>query len=634
MSRKVVLHVGTPKTGTSYVQDVLFRNQRTLLRHGILYPADRHDAQFLAGLDLMRMPWGGLEKEAVGAWDALAERVRGHDGTAIVSHEILATASRSQVGRALASLGDPADTEVHLVLSVRDLVRQIPAEWQENVKHRAGLSYASFLEQIRDPDRSSRIASWFWGVQEVPEILQRWAHDLPPERVHLVTVPPPGGAPELLWKRFSQALDLDGIDLDHDGGRANPSLGAPETALIRRINRSANRDLPPAHYRPLVRELLAHQTLSQRRSSPRLGLPPDHYPWVAEVERTWVDAVRDRGYDVVGDLGELLGPAPESWSDPDRPAERQVASAAVDAIKALLLDNARLRDSESRLQAELDETRRALERSYLRPTYRLRREDRAPAPDERRRPDPAPRLPGGAGQELAVGVAPHPPGGVGVGAHAHDPAEQRHLLAGERRCPLPGDALQHVGGHLGGDQGVEARVVHRRGGDRHRRGGQLALAHQLLHLVLAQDRHQDRVAHPRVGEVVAAQVRDARHQPALQHRDARDVGGHGHRHRQQAAEVGGEALDAGPAHVVLDHLVHRALHVATLLGELLLGGRGGRRQGSDSGDGPSEGLAHERGRQPGRRLRELRREHRRQAGAQLLDGGARDGHDQIVVSGP
>ncbi len=374
MSRKVLLHVGTPKTGTSYVQDVLFRNQHTLLNHGILYPADRHDAHFLAALDLMRMPWGGLETEAIGAWDALAERVRGHDGTAIVSHEILATASRSQVGRALGTLGDPADTEVHLVLSVRDLVRQIPAEWQENVKHRAALSYESFLEQIRDPERSSRIASWFWGVQEVPEILQRWAHDLPPERVHLVTVPPPGGAPEVLWKRFSQALDLDGIDLDldHDGGRANPSLGAPETALIRRINQTANRDLPPAHYRPLVRELLAHQTLSQRRTSPRLGLPPDLYPWVSAVEQSWVDAIRSRGYDVVGDVGELLGPRPEAWSDPDRPEEAEVAGAAVDAIRALLLENARLRDTESRLEGELDESRRALERSYLRPTYRFR----------------------------------------------------------------------------------------------------------------------------------------------------------------------------------------------------------------------------------------------------------------------
>jgi hypothetical protein len=372
LSSRVLLHVGTPKTGTSYLQDVLFRNRKVLAHAGIRYPADRFDAHFLAALDLMRMPWGGLEAEAIGAWDRLAEQVREHRHTSVVSHEILATASRSQVGRALTSLGHDDGAEIHVVLSVRDLVRQIPAEWQENVKHRSGISYQAFLDQIRDPERESRIATWFWGVQEIPDILDRWGHDLPPERIHLITVPPAGGAPELLWKRFSQAFGLDGLDLDLEPDRANPSLGVPETALIRRINRAANRDLAPADYRPLVRELLAHQTLSKRLSSPRLALPPDAYPWVRDLEQSWVDEIAARGYDVVGDLADLLGSEPSDWSDPDRPEEKQVAGAAVDAIAALLLDNARLRHTEERLGAELEDTRAALERSYLRPTYRFR----------------------------------------------------------------------------------------------------------------------------------------------------------------------------------------------------------------------------------------------------------------------
>ncbi len=378
MTRKVILHVGTPKTGTSYLQDVLFRNRRTLGQHGILYAADRFDAHFLAALDLMRLPWGGLEREAVGAWDRLAEQVRDwHGETAVISHEILAAASRSQVGRALHSLGHERErgrgVEVHLVLSVRDLVRQIPAEWQENVKHRSGMSYARFLDRVTDPSRNSRISSWFWSVQEIPEILDRWGADLPPERVHLVTVPSPGGAPDLLWKRFSQAFGLEGIDLALEDERTNPSLGVPETALIRRINRSANRVLPPADYRPLVRELLAHQTLSRRVLSPRLALPPEHVPWVQEREAAFVAAIERRGYDVVGDLDDLRGNATlHPYVDPDRPRERDVAGAAVDAIKALLLENARMRAEEARLRDELEETRAALSRSYLRPTYRLR----------------------------------------------------------------------------------------------------------------------------------------------------------------------------------------------------------------------------------------------------------------------
>ena len=80
-----------------------------------------------------------------------------------------------------------------------------------------------------------------------------------------------------------------------------------------------------------------------------------------------------RGYDVVGDLDDLIGLAPTTaYADPDHPDESQVADAAVDAIRALLLENARLRGSESDLAGRLEETNRALERAYLRPTYRFR----------------------------------------------------------------------------------------------------------------------------------------------------------------------------------------------------------------------------------------------------------------------
>jgi hypothetical protein len=93
---------------------------------------------------------------------------------------------------------------------------------------------------------------------------------------------------------------------------------------------------------------------------------------VNEIQQAWIDDVTARGYDVVGDLAELHGATPAGWSDPDQPSEKQVAGAAVDAIKALLLENARMRRTEERLSAELADTKAALERSYLRPTYRFR----------------------------------------------------------------------------------------------------------------------------------------------------------------------------------------------------------------------------------------------------------------------
>jgi hypothetical protein len=370
VSRRVLLHVGCPKTGTSYLQDVLFRNRPVLREHDILYPADRFDAHFLAALDLMTLPWGGLETEAVGAWDRLAEQVRAWHGTAIISHEIFARATPTQVERAMASLGD---AEVHLVLSVRDLVRQVPAEWQENVKHRSNITYARFLEIIRDPARDSRIGSWFWAVQELPDVLARWAGSLPPERVHLVTVPPSGSDRGELWRRFSRTFGLDDLDLDLTAERENPSLGVPETSLLRAINQRVTSIISPPDYRPLVRELLAHQTLSRGVASARLGLPPEDHAWAQDLSRSWVAAIADRGYDVAGSLDDLVGPEPGTFVDPDTVTPDQLLPSALDAISALLVEGARLRAVEERLHEEVREAHTERDRAHATPTYRLKR---------------------------------------------------------------------------------------------------------------------------------------------------------------------------------------------------------------------------------------------------------------------
>ena len=371
MTRKrVLLHVGSPKTGTSYLQDVLFRNREVLREHGIDYPADRFDAQFLAALDLMTLPWGGLETEAVGSWERLAAAVREWPGTSVVSHEILATASRAQAKRALDSFGD---VEVHLILSVRDLVRQVPAEWQENVKHRSHLTYRQFLDQIRDPARATKTGSWFWAVQEVPDVLDRWGASLPPERVHVVTVPPPGADRDELWRRFSRAFGLDGLPLDLTAERANPSLGVPETALLRTINQRVTSVLTPSDYRPLVRESLAHRTLSRRVDSVRLGLPPQTHAWARELSRSWAEELLDRGYDVVGDLADLVGAEPGTFTDPDLATSDELLAPALDVISALLVEGARLRECEERLHHELREAHAETERARRALSFRARR---------------------------------------------------------------------------------------------------------------------------------------------------------------------------------------------------------------------------------------------------------------------
>jgi hypothetical protein len=342
--RRVYVHVGAPKTGTTYVQDRLWANRGSLREHGYHYPIGLREDMFLPALDLIDRPWGGLLPKSKGEWERLVNRVRRTRGTSVVSHEILAGASGPKARKALADL---AFAEVHVVYSARDIARQVAAEWQEGLKHQRKLTFARHLEQLqeRDAGKSSR---WFWKVQNLPGVLDRWGQGLPPERVHVVTVPQPGAPSGELWRRFCTALGMDPAWAPADSARRNPSIGAAESTLLRRLNpRLKAAGLSSEDYRALVRALTVHDTLAQRRRMTPVTLPPDAFDWAAGIAQDWIDHLERTGVDVVGDLEDLrpVRPAADAdWSDPDEPRHRDVAAAAIDALVAMTLEAARRPD--------------------------------------------------------------------------------------------------------------------------------------------------------------------------------------------------------------------------------------------------------------------------------------------------
>ena len=175
--RRVYLHVGTPKSGTSYLQDKLALNRDELERQGLEYLRTRTGDHFEAALDLIGERWAGEEKSARGQWEALAQDARKSRRNVLVSHEILAAAGPESVARAMASF---PTHEVHVIVTARDLGRQIPAEWQERVKHRGGRDYTNFLKTLMRSYRTKDQALWFWKVQHLPRILATWGKGLPP----------------------------------------------------------------------------------------------------------------------------------------------------------------------------------------------------------------------------------------------------------------------------------------------------------------------------------------------------------------------------------------------------------------------------------------------------------------------
>jgi hypothetical protein len=359
MADVVYLHVGAPKTGTTYLQDRLYANRTTLAQHGVQYPVGLRTDMFEAALDLIDRPWAGHRERVHGEWDALVGRVRRASGTVLVSHEILASATTEQIDRVM---NDLPGTELHLVYSARDIGRQIPAEWQESLKHRHKRRFRRYLRRLQqvDPRESSM---WFWRVHHLPGVLNRWAAGIAPERVHLVTVPPPGGPRGELWLRYCRAFGIDPAVAPVESSRTNVSLGIDEAAMLRALNRRlAKTDLDADSYASLVRGRVVAEVLTQREDTRRVVLPPDARAWAQEVAEDWVDWVRGSGIQVVGDAEDLLPSFPDAaaWEDPERRDWARVADASLDALVAVLAEAARRPDPELTTTARLGRAARRL----------------------------------------------------------------------------------------------------------------------------------------------------------------------------------------------------------------------------------------------------------------------------------
>jgi hypothetical protein len=301
----VYLHVGAPKTGTTFLQTLLWDHRELLReRYGVLFPGDTYDEHFLAGVDLQDGCFHGDPRpESGGAWERLARQARQWPGACVISHEVFAGAGPDHARRAVADL-TPA--QVHVVYTARDLARQLPSHWQEDVKHGATDHFAQWWDAVWQGDDQHPFARWFWCTDDLPDVVRRWGGAVGPDRFHLVTVPGQAG-PNVLWERFCAVVGFDPSSVDLDRSTiSNRSLGVAEVEVVRRVNEHLDGALSPAVHQHVVKGVLGHDTLTRYPASRRVALPVEHLPTVERTAGAWLQAIEASSIDVVGDVAELV----------------------------------------------------------------------------------------------------------------------------------------------------------------------------------------------------------------------------------------------------------------------------------------------------------------------------------------
>lgn len=350
MAQKVYFHLGLPKTGTTYLQSVLWSNRSLLLDQGVLLPGRSARTHMQASVVVREHP--GLPNRAPevrDSWDRLVAEVNQWPDTALISHEFFGAASQEQAQRALARFGA---AEVHLIITARDVLTVLTSYWQEFVKH-------GFLSGLDDfPPAHETYDEWSWATVDLRSVIERWGVGVDPARVHVLVLPPPDTPRETLLQQFCGLVGIDPAPLDTERAREYRSLGVVEAELLRRTSPHLTAFTPARDRGVWIRSYLAQGKLVPREGEPFLPSAMRIGELRARA-RDCVEFLRISGVDVVGDLDRLL--VPQELPDRRHPSsvtDTELLDSAILTIVDLLVDVRSLRESNTELRAAAEEDAR------------------------------------------------------------------------------------------------------------------------------------------------------------------------------------------------------------------------------------------------------------------------------------
>jgi hypothetical protein len=167
-SKRVYLHVGVHRSGTPYLQSMLLRHRAALRESGVLYPG-AESRMFLAAVEVRgtHKGWGMRARDVRGSWDSVCRDARRFNGSAIISHELLAAAAPRQVVAAMTML---RDLDVHILVSTFDPTGAV----------------------TRDAVR-------------------RWRRAVPPGNLHLLHAPKGPTGHDILWRELAATVGFDPV---------------------------------------------------------------------------------------------------------------------------------------------------------------------------------------------------------------------------------------------------------------------------------------------------------------------------------------------------------------------------------------------------------------------------------------
>jgi len=309
MSKKVYLHVGFHKTGTTAIQESLFANSEVLENLALNYVIGGGKAAHKAAWALSGRTWGwkkrGGSKTPISEWKKSLRKIKFSSKSSLLSSEFFSELTDKQLARLSKDLHG---LDVQIIFTLRPLSKILPSSYQQHLKYGLKASYGEWLTDIFDEPNKSKLTPSFWKRHSHAKVIERWVKVFGNSNTHLVIVDE--DKPEQLYRSFEEILNIPNQTLTSvKSVGSNRSLSYAEISLLLAINKAFPAERSWADYELFIRKsAIAHLTNEVKLTSAdeKLLTPQWAIDRASELVAKSVSSIEAADLKVYGDLRNLL----------------------------------------------------------------------------------------------------------------------------------------------------------------------------------------------------------------------------------------------------------------------------------------------------------------------------------------
>lgn len=309
MPKKVFIHVGFHKTGTTAIQESLFANSKALKDLGTTYVRTGKKASHRAAWALSGKTWGwkdrGGLKTPISEWQKLLRKIKFRKAQTVISSEFFSELSDKHL---LKLATDLKGIDVHVIFTIRPFGKILSSSYQQYLKYGLKASYEEWLQDIFAVPNKSKLSPSFWKRHNHAKVIDRWLRVFGSQNIHLIVVDE--NEPDRLYRSFEEVLKLPKQTLNPvNSVGSNRSLSHAEVSLLLAINKAfpANRSWPD--YELFVRNgafRYVTDEIKLTEQDERLLTPQWALDIAEEFSKKTVKEIESLGLNIYGDLQKLL----------------------------------------------------------------------------------------------------------------------------------------------------------------------------------------------------------------------------------------------------------------------------------------------------------------------------------------